>query len=202
MRRLSREQGFTLIELVMVIAMIALLTAMAAPRMHAAIVRSRVAQVEKDLQGIQSALDRHYLDHSFYPIKLNDLVTRGYLRPTSFRSSLSGHRFFYAVDDNREDGFAHAYALGAPPRNAYKEEYRTLYRENREIPEGRNPTLKARAWLRWEIKPGDVDWLRLLLKYENDATTIENQEDLPDSLSQYRFSCRPTSSTPCNLLTN
>lgn len=202
MKRLPGERGFTLVELLVAVAVILLLTAFAAPSIHAAMVRSRAAQVKQDLQAIQTALERHYLDHSFYPIQLNDLVKRGLLKPSRFRSALSGHWYFYAVDDNREDGLAQAYVLGAPPRNAYKEQYRTLYRGEREIPEGRNPALKARAWLRWEIKPGDLNWLMIFLKYENDSTTIENQGDLPTSLADYRFSCRPTSSNRCDLLTN
>jgi len=202
MKRLLGERGFTLVELLVTVAVISVLTAMGAPRIHAAFIRNQEAQVQQDLNAIHSALERHYLDLSFYPMQLNDLVKRHYMKPSSFQSPVSGHWYFYVVDDNREDGLAQAYALGAPPKNAYKEEYRTIYRGLRAIPEGRNPKLKARAWLRWEVTPGNLNWLMIFLKYENDATTIENPADLPTSLATYRRSCNSASSAGCDLFTN
>jgi len=202
MKRLLGERGFTLVELLVSVAVILLLTGLAAPNIHAASIRSREAQVQRDLLAIHSALERHYIDLSFYPIKLNDLIERGYTKSSRFRSPVSGHWYFYAVDDNREDGLAQAFALGAPPKNAYRDGERKLYRA-KAISEGRNPAFKARAWLRWEIKqPGDLDWLRIFLKYENDWHFIYDQADLPTSLGDYRFNCRPTATTRCDLITN
>jgi prepilin-type N-terminal cleavage/methylation domain-containing protein len=197
-RRRYHERGFSLVELLVCVAIVAMVVSVAAPRVYGAMMRSREAKAQADLTRIQAALELHYLEQHYYPIKLNDLILRGYLRPGSnFRSPVSGYWYFYAVDDNREDGLAQAYALGAPPRDADRE---IRIHRGGSLPEGRRPDLKARAWLRWNITPGGRVWLKLDLYHEDDY--YHNDEDLPASLSDYRFSCRSSSTSPCDLRTN
>lgn len=201
LRRLTAQRGLSLIELLVVVAIVALLTAVAAPRMQAAADRSKEALVAQDLQSIADALETHYLAHSYYPVKLNDLVARGHLKPTSFRSPVTGYWYFYAVDDNRADGLAQAYALGAPPRGAESESKRRLYRGG-QIPQGRDPSKKARAWLRWntsEVSGYDRLYLDL---YAVDRRRKLPDDQRPSSLSEYRDSCRPGARGPCDLITN
>jgi general secretion pathway protein G len=77
--RSARESGFTLIELMVVIAIIAVLIAMAAQRYDQSLVRAREAALKQDLQTMRSAIQQFTLDKQMAPNSLEDLVAAGYL---------------------------------------------------------------------------------------------------------------------------
>lgn len=183
-----REAGFTLVELLVCVAIIGLLAALGIPRVSNAIMTSRQAQVQADLKLIHTALTQHFLDRGYYPNKLNNLKTNGYLPSRmSFRSPVSGHWYFYAVDDNTSSRAAHAFVLGAPPKDAIPH---PQLHHGGPLPMGTAPNGVANSW-----GPGAV-----LLLYEDDDVTKVN--DIPLDLSDYRNSCKPTSTTLCDLWTN
>jgi type IV pilus assembly protein PilE len=189
MRRI-REAGFTLVELLVCVAIIGLLAALAFPRVASAIMTSREAQVQADLKLIETALAQHYLEHGFYPIKLNDLEDRGYLPSRmTFKSPVSGHWYFYAVDNGKARS-ARAFILGAPPKNAGDEVH--LFHAG-PLPRGKNPANRATAW----SVTGESDLLNLYT--ENDEELLD---DIPQDLSDYRDNCKPVSTTLCDLWTN
>lgn len=70
----SHESAFTLIELIVVIAIISVLTAFAVPNFMAARERARDAQRKNDLKQLQSAIEMYKLDSGEYPS--NDLFTK------------------------------------------------------------------------------------------------------------------------------
>ena len=72
--------GFTLIELMVVMAVIALLLALAAPRYFQNVERSKQAVLREDLTVMREAIDKYYADTGRYPPALDDLVKRRYLR--------------------------------------------------------------------------------------------------------------------------
>lgn len=78
MRRAAR--GFTLIELIVVMAIIALLVSIAAPRYFAHIDRSKEAVLRQDLHVLREAIDKFHADKGQYPAKLEDLVSARYIR--------------------------------------------------------------------------------------------------------------------------
>jgi len=59
--------GFTLVELVVVVAVIAFLAAIAAPNLQRAIVKARAAEAVSDLQVIRVAVLNYHADLSTYP---------------------------------------------------------------------------------------------------------------------------------------
>jgi general secretion pathway protein G len=79
MRR-ARLAAFTLIELIVVLAIIALLIAVAVPRYFNSVERSKEAALKQNLSVMRDALDKYYGDTGRYPDTLEDLVTRRYLR--------------------------------------------------------------------------------------------------------------------------
>lgn len=63
----SREAGFTLLELLVVIVIVAILAAFIVPNMVAAPMRARDRQRKESLSSIQLALEKFAADKDFYP---------------------------------------------------------------------------------------------------------------------------------------
>jgi type II secretion system protein G len=70
-RRLPRN-SFTLIELLIVVAIIGILAAIAVPNFLNAQVRAKVARAEADLRSIRTAFEMYRLDNNTYPPTNND----------------------------------------------------------------------------------------------------------------------------------
>lgn len=68
MRVLSPQtKAFTLIELLIVVAIIAILAAIAVPNFLEAQVRSKVSRAQADMRTINTALEAYYVDNNAYP---------------------------------------------------------------------------------------------------------------------------------------
>jgi len=78
--RRNTSSGFTLIELMIVIAIIFILLGLAAGRYDMTIQRSREAVLKHDLQVMREAIDNFTLDKQAAPQSLDDLQQAGYLR--------------------------------------------------------------------------------------------------------------------------
>jgi general secretion pathway protein G len=83
-QRQKRTQGFTLIELMIVIAIVAILLGIAVPRYEKSVQRAREATLLTDLQVIRQAIDNYTLDKEAAPQSLDDMVQAGYLRAIPF----------------------------------------------------------------------------------------------------------------------
>jgi general secretion pathway protein G len=77
-RRL-RQQGFTLIEMVVVISMILILLAIALPMYNQSILRAREAKLHENLATMNKVIQEYSLDKKKAPQSLEDLVP-GYLK--------------------------------------------------------------------------------------------------------------------------
>jgi general secretion pathway protein G len=79
-RRAQHEDGFTLIELMIVMAIIGILATLAIPSFVAAIRHAREAVLKTDLQTMRMAIDSYTMDKQKAPQALDDLIQDGYLR--------------------------------------------------------------------------------------------------------------------------
>ena len=75
-----REGGFTLIELIVVVSLVAILAAIALPNYRVAIIQSREAVLKENLFRLRDLIDQYYVDKGQYPPSLETLVEEGYLR--------------------------------------------------------------------------------------------------------------------------
>jgi general secretion pathway protein G len=74
------EGGFTLIELVIVMAVIGLLAAIAIPSFVRSVQKAKEAVLLEDLHVMRNAIDSYTIDKEKAPQSLEDLVQAGYLK--------------------------------------------------------------------------------------------------------------------------
>ncbi|MGA2718753.1 MAG: type II secretion system protein [Candidatus Acidiferrales bacterium] len=72
--------GFTLLELMIVMAIILILATIGAGRFEQSIIRSHEAALKQDLFVMRNAIQQYTLDKEAGPNSLDDLVSSGYLR--------------------------------------------------------------------------------------------------------------------------
>jgi len=75
-----REQGFTLLELMIVVSIIVILIGMGVGMYQTSLLHAREAVLKKDLQTMREAIDNYTLDKQQAPQSLQDLVDAHYMR--------------------------------------------------------------------------------------------------------------------------
>ena len=81
MRRNRRQDaGFTLMELMIVMAIIGILATLAVPSFIGAVKSAREAVLREDLHVMRAAIDSYTMDKQKAPQSLDDLIQNGYLR--------------------------------------------------------------------------------------------------------------------------
>ncbi|KAG8151562.1 type II secretion system protein [Burkholderia catarinensis] len=78
--RTRRSRGFTLIEIVVVMAIIGLLLTLAVPRYMHSIERGKEQVRQQNIAVMRNAIDQYYGDNGQYPETLDELVAKHYLR--------------------------------------------------------------------------------------------------------------------------
>jgi general secretion pathway protein G len=76
----STTRGFTLLEIMVVLAIILILAAVGAARYHNTVTHAREAVLAQDLKDMRKAIQDYTYDKGCSPSSLDDLVTAGYLR--------------------------------------------------------------------------------------------------------------------------
>ena len=77
---MGQQRGFTLIELVVVMAMMALLLTLALPRYFGSLNKSKDMALQHNLKVLRVTLDQFQADKGRYPDSLHELVEQKYLR--------------------------------------------------------------------------------------------------------------------------
>jgi general secretion pathway protein G len=77
---LGAPDGFTLIELLIVITIVGILVTLAQPSYHRAVTSAKEATLKEDLFILRDVIDQFYADNGKYPLTLNDVVEKRYLR--------------------------------------------------------------------------------------------------------------------------
>ena len=75
-----RARGFTLVELLVVLAIVATLLSLAVPRYYASLDRSKEAVLRENLYVLRDAIGKYYGDRGRYPDSLDSLAADKYLR--------------------------------------------------------------------------------------------------------------------------
>jgi general secretion pathway protein G len=76
----GKKKGFTLIEMLIVMAIVALLLTLALPRYWGALDKAKDVALQDNLKVLRSAIDQFNADKGHYPESLQELVEKKYLR--------------------------------------------------------------------------------------------------------------------------
>jgi len=99
------QRAFTLIELLIALAILALMLSVAVPRYFSALDNAREVALRENLTVLRDAIDKHYTDTGTYPQTLEELVTRKYLRRIPSDPITSSATTWVVVPpENREQG--------------------------------------------------------------------------------------------------
>ena len=74
------NRGFTIIEMMVVLALIVILASLAMVQYRRTIIYSKEAVLRDDLTKMRDAIDQYYADKNEYPATLSALASEGYLR--------------------------------------------------------------------------------------------------------------------------
>jgi general secretion pathway protein G len=75
----NRPQGFSLLEMMMVVTLILIIASISTPIYMTAMVRAREAVLRDHLYTLRALIDRFTLDNGRAPARLEELVEKGYL---------------------------------------------------------------------------------------------------------------------------
>lgn len=120
-----KQHGFTLIELIVVMAIIAMLLSLAAPRYFNSVDKSKEAMLHQNLALTRQALDKYFGDNGKYPSSLDDLVSKRYLRSLPI-DPLTGtsNTWIIVPPDVPEKGIVFDIKSGAPGKGIDGSQYR------------------------------------------------------------------------------
>ena len=107
MRARWRDEGFTLVELLIVMSIVVVLTAVALVQYTNSVTRAKEAVLKEDLFLMRKAIDEYYADKNKYPASLQALVEEKYIRAVPvdpFTNSADSWRETTAEPDPKNPG--------------------------------------------------------------------------------------------------
>ena len=109
----SRSRGFTLVELLVVLAIVGTLLTIAVPSYVASLEHARETALKNSLHVVRAAIDQYHGDRGRYPQTLEELVSARYLRSIPV-DPISGAADQWVLETSGEGGGLRDVKSGAP----------------------------------------------------------------------------------------
>jgi general secretion pathway protein G len=132
-KKLSKQLGFTLVELLIVIVIIGLLGSLVAPEMFSKVGSSKQSTAKAQMQMLETSLDTFYLDVGEYPKSLSELRS----------SDKSGWDGPYIRKEIPNDPWGNPYQLDVPGRDGAPYLLRSLGKDGRQGGEGEDEDIEV-----------------------------------------------------------
>jgi len=101
-----KHRGFTLIEMIVVLSIVALLLTIALPRYFGAVDKSKDVVLQENLKVLRVTLDKYYADKGRYPQRLEELVEGKYLRAIPIDPVTESTETWILIPPDEEEGIA------------------------------------------------------------------------------------------------
>lgn len=98
------KKGFTIVELLVVLSVIALLLSIITPRYLNKIEEGKEIALKQNLAVIRRSIDQYYADQGDYPSQLDQLVEKRYLRDIPEDPIVKTHEWTIIREKNQENG--------------------------------------------------------------------------------------------------
>ena len=98
------DEGFTLVELMIVVVIVGILTTISVPSYHTSVLKARETVLRQDLFTMREVLDQHRADQGKYPSSLGALVAAGYLRTVPKDPFTNSPNTWQEISDPTEGG--------------------------------------------------------------------------------------------------
>lgn len=109
-RACSADEGFTLVELMIVVAIVGILATISVPSYHTSLIKARETVLRQDLFTMREVLDQHRADQGKYPSSLGALVAAGYLRMVPKDPFTNSTNTWQEISDPTEGGVFDVYS--------------------------------------------------------------------------------------------
>ncbi|WP_310738684.1 prepilin-type N-terminal cleavage/methylation domain-containing protein [Piscinibacter sp. HJYY11] len=98
--------GFTLVELLVVLAIVALLLTVAMPRYMGSLQHAKEVVLRENLQTMRGAIDKYFADKGRFPSSLDELVEHRYLRAVPLDPVTESNRTWQLRVSGSDNGIA------------------------------------------------------------------------------------------------
>ena len=98
------KKGYTLLELMIVVAIVGILVTLAIPNFQQSAMKARETALKQNLFTMRSVLDQYYADRGDYPDSLESLVEAKYLRSIPVDPFTKSSTTWTEIYEEQEDG--------------------------------------------------------------------------------------------------
>lgn len=155
------KRGFSLIELMVVIAILTLLATIAIPNLLDAQVRSRVAKAHSDMADLSRAIEAYFIDHRVYPATDHSLASEGGWganRGVSDASDVFLRQPTFRHAEDPDQGLAQlttpiAY-INTYPTDPFSPANNATFSYSTPDEFSLGPGVNGRGWVMWSLGPG------------------------------------------------